>query len=70
MAIVKIDILNHADYAGEFREHDSSPGLSRFYTAIESVRSLNRDHTLLLDAGDNINRIMWHGKEVFEGIQA
>ena len=68
MAIVKIDILNHADYAGEFREHDNSPGLSKFYTAIESVRSLNRDHTLLLDAGDNINRIMWHGKEVFEGL--
>ena len=47
MAIVKIDILNHADYAGEFREHDNSPGLSKFYTAIESVRSLNRDHTSL-----------------------
>jgi len=68
MAIVKIDILNHADYGGEFREHDTSPGLSRFYSAIESVRSKNRDYTLLLDAGDNINRIMWHGKEVFEGL--
>lgn len=68
MAIVKIDILNHADYDGEFRQHDTAPGLSRFYSAIESIRSKNRDHTLLLDAGDNINRIMWHGKEVFEGL--
>ncbi|MDD6466671.1 MAG: 5'-nucleotidase C-terminal domain-containing protein [Erysipelotrichaceae bacterium] len=68
MSIVKLDILNHADYGGEFREHDIAPGLSRFYSAIESVRSLNREHTLLLDAGDNINRVLWHGKEVFEGL--
>jgi len=68
MAIVKFDILNHADYAGEFRQHAQAPGLSKFYSAIESVRSKNKEYTLLLDAGDNINRIMWHGKEVFEGL--
>ncbi len=68
MALVKIDILNHADYGGEFREHDNAPGLAKFYSAIESVRSKNRENTLLLDAGDNINRILWHGKEVFEGL--
>ena len=68
MAIVKIDILNHADYGGEFREHDTAPGLSKFYDAIESVRANNRDYTLLLDSGDNINRIMWNGNDVFEGL--
>ncbi|HPX32235.1 MAG TPA: 5'-nucleotidase C-terminal domain-containing protein [Erysipelotrichaceae bacterium] len=68
MALIKIDILNHADYGGEFKEYENAPGLAKFYSAIESVRSKNRDNTLLLDAGDNINRILWHGKEVFEGL--
>ena len=68
MALVRIDILNHADYGGEFKEYENAPGLAKFYSAIESVRSKNRDNTLLLDAGDNINRILWHGKEVFEGL--
>lgn len=68
MALVRIDILNHADYGGEFREHENAPGLAKFYSAIESVRSKNKENTLLLDAGDNINRVLWHGKEVFEGL--
>lgn len=69
MALVRIDILNHADYGGEFREYDNAPGLAKFYSAVESVRSKNKENTLLLDAGDNINRILWHGKEVFEGLK-
>ena len=68
MALVKIDILNHADYGGEFRKTPMAPGLSKFYSAIESIRSKNRDNCLLLDAGDNINRILWHGKEVMDGL--
>ena len=68
MALVKIDILNHADYGGEFRKTPMAPGLSKFYSAIESIRSKNRENCLLLDAGDNINRILWHGKEVMDGL--
>ena len=44
MSIVKIDILNHADYGASFREDFEVPGISRFYTAIESVRKNNPEH--------------------------
>ena len=47
MALVTIDILNHADYGGEFKETSAAPGLSRFYSAIESIRSKNRENCLL-----------------------
>ncbi|MGN1398981.1 MAG: bifunctional metallophosphatase/5'-nucleotidase [Erysipelotrichaceae bacterium] len=68
MALVTIDILNHADFGGEFRKNSLAPGLSKFYQAVESVRSKNRENCLLLDAGDNINRILWHGTEVLDGL--
>ncbi len=68
MTITELHILNHADYDGEFREDEKTPGLSRFYCAIESVRAKDPQHCLLLDAGDNINRILWHGKQVFDGL--
>lgn len=67
MSIVKINILNHADYAAGFREDYEQPGISRFYTAIESVRSQDPEHTLLLDAGDNFKSWLWH-ENVQEGI--
>ncbi|MBR2544887.1 MAG: 5'-nucleotidase C-terminal domain-containing protein [Erysipelotrichaceae bacterium] len=67
MSIVKIDILNHADYGAAFREDYEVPGISRFYTAIESVRKNNPEHTLLLDAGDNFKSWLWH-ENVQEGI--
>ena len=67
MSIVKIDILNHADYGVAFREDYEVPGISRFYTAIESVRKNNPEHTLLLDAGDNFKSWLWH-ENVQEGI--
>ena len=40
MSIVKIDILNHADYHANYREDFNFPGISKFYNAIESVRYL------------------------------
>jgi len=67
-SIVRIDILDHADFCGEFRADRFIPGLRKFYNAIESVRSLNPENTLLLDAGDEINRLLWHGKDVLDGI--
>ncbi len=68
MAIVDIDILGHADYNGVFRESLKGPGLLRFYGAIESVRSLNPNRTLLIDVGDNISRSLWMGRDVMEGL--
>ena len=67
MSLRKIDILAHADFHGQFREDDENPGLSRFYSAIESVRSHNGDATLLLDAGDE-SKCLWHGKDVYDGL--
>lgn len=66
--IKKFDILNHADYCGEFRHDDYIPGLLKFNAAIESIRSKNKN-TLLLDAGDEINRLLWYGKTVFDGMK-
>ncbi|MDD2592244.1 MAG: 5'-nucleotidase C-terminal domain-containing protein [Erysipelotrichaceae bacterium] len=68
MAVVDIDILGHADYNGTFKESLKGPGLLRFYGAIESVRSLNPNRTLLIDVGDNISRSLWKGKVVMEGL--
>lgn len=67
MSIVKIDILNHADYGASFRRDQDSSGISYFYSAIESVRKENPDHTLLLDAGDNFKSWHWHNR-VQDGI--
>lgn len=67
--IVRIDILNHADYCGEFRKDSYIPGLRKFYQAIESVRKNNPEATLLLDAGDEINRLLWYGKDVLDGME-
>ncbi len=66
--IRKIDILTHADFHGQFREDDENPGLSRFFSAIESVRNSNPQGTLLLDAGDE-SKCLWHGKAVYEGLK-
>ena len=67
MAVKRIDLLAHADFHGQFREDGENPGLSRFYDAIESVRSRNPEGTLLLDAGDE-SKCLWHGKAVYEGL--
>ena len=68
MAIVKINVLNHADYAAHFRAENGVPGISKFYSAIESIRSLDPQHTLLLDAGDNFKSRLWDD-EVQNGIK-
>ena len=68
MAIVNIDILGHADYNGTFKKCLKGPGLLQFYGAIQSVRSLNPNRTLLIDVGDNISRSLWKGKTVMEGL--
>jgi len=67
MAIVKINVLNHADYGAHFRTERDYPGISKFYSAIESIRSLDPEHTLLLDAGDNFKSRLWDDM-VQEGI--
>ena len=67
MSIRRIDILAHADFHGQFREDEENPGLSRFFGAIESVRSQNREGTLLLDAGDE-SKCLWHGEPVYGGL--
>lgn len=68
MSIVKLEILNHADYHGKFKEDEDTPGLSRFYCAIQSVRKHNPEGTLLLDAGDNTNKVLWSAEKVFDGL--
>ena len=67
--VIRFDILNHADFCGEFRGDKYIPGLRKFYNAIETVRSKNPDNTLLLDAGDEINRLLWHGRDVLDGMK-
>ena len=67
--VIGFDILNHADFCGEFRGDKYIPGLRKFYRAIESVRKNNPDRTLLLDAGDEINRLLWHGRDVLDGME-
>ena len=67
MGIQRIDLLAHADFHGQFREDSDIPGLSRFYSAIESIRSKNPEATLLLDAGDEA-KCLWHGKTVYDGL--
>ena len=67
MSTRRIDILAHADFHGQFREDDENPGLSRFFSAIESVRSDNADATLLLDAGDE-SKCLWKGRSVYDGL--
>ncbi|MBR0137418.1 MAG: 5'-nucleotidase C-terminal domain-containing protein [Erysipelotrichaceae bacterium] len=66
--VINIDILNHADFCGEFRADQQIPGLRRFYNAIESIRRQNPGNCLLLDAGDEINRLLWSGKDVLDGM--
>lgn len=63
---VRIDILDHADFCGEIRGDKYIPGLRKFHQSIESVRRNNPDGTVLLDAGDEINRLLWHGKDVLD----
>lgn len=67
MAIVDLHILNHADFGASFRPDFEDPGISKFYAAIESIRSNDPDHTLLLDAGDNFKNKHWDDS-VQEGI--
>ena len=67
MAIVNLHILNHADYAAAFRPDFETPGFAKFYSAIESIRRLDPEHTLLLDAGDNFKSKLWDD-DVQEGI--
>ena len=67
--VIKFDILNHADFCGEFRGDKYIPGLRKFHNAIETVREKNPDNTLLLDAGVEINRLLWHGRDVIDGME-
>lgn len=67
MAIVDLHILNHADYGAAFRPDFEDPGISKFFAAIESIRSKAPEHTLLLDAGDNFKNKLWDD-QVQEGI--
>ncbi|MBR0385573.1 MAG: 5'-nucleotidase C-terminal domain-containing protein [Erysipelotrichaceae bacterium] len=66
--LIRIDVLNHADFCGEFRGDARIPGLRKFFQAVESVRRCNPQGTLLLDAGDEINRLLWHGNDVLDGM--
>ncbi|MBR4462659.1 MAG: bifunctional metallophosphatase/5'-nucleotidase [Erysipelotrichaceae bacterium] len=63
----RLDLLAHADFHGQFRADEDNPGLSRFYSAIGNVRSLNPEGTMLLDAGDE-SKCLWHGKAVYDGL--
>ena len=67
MSIKRIDILAHADFHGQFREDSENPGLSRFFSAVETIRSKNPQATLLLDAGDE-SKCLWKGKPVYKGL--
>lgn len=67
MSIRRIDILAHADFHGQFREDSENPGLSRFFSAVETIRSKNPQATLLLDAGDE-SKCLWKGKPVYKGL--
>ena len=67
MSIQRIDLLAHADFHGQFREEEDSPGLSRFYHTIESIRLKNPQGSLLFDAGDE-SKCLWHGKAVYDGL--
>ncbi len=68
MALVKINLLNHTDYYAAFLRDKDFCGLVDFYGAIESVRKENREHTLLLDAGDNFKHLLWD-EDVTDGVE-
>jgi len=67
MSTVKIRIINHADFGASFRSDFEDPGFSKFYSAIQSLKTTNPDHTLILDAGDNFKSKLWDDS-VQEGI--
>lgn len=55
------DILAHADFSGRLRRSKATPGLAAFSATVESVRTLNPEGTLLLDAGDHFSVNLWGG---------
>ena len=57
--MIQIHILSHADYSGRIRKDEESSGLDHFAYAINRVRNEDREHCLLLDAGDNISHLLW-----------
>ncbi len=67
MSLIRLDVLAHADFHGQFREDEENPGLSRFFCCADSFRKTNPEYTLLLDAGDE-SKCLWHGKDVYEGL--
>lgn len=61
---VTLELLCHADFSGRLRKSKSTPGLSAFSATVESVRELNPEGTILLDAGDHFSVNLWGGLPV------
>ncbi|MBQ6655493.1 MAG: 5'-nucleotidase C-terminal domain-containing protein [Erysipelotrichaceae bacterium] len=59
MAVVNIEILSHADYSGRIRRDRDSSGLQYFKRAVDRIRDIDPEHSLLLDAGDNSKNLLW-----------
>ncbi len=57
--MIRLHILSHADYAGEIRRDNGASGLDYFKKAVDAIRKKDPDHTLLLDAGDNFQHLLW-----------
>lgn len=66
--LIQIDILGHADYAGQLRQYKTDPGLAHFGTQIDNIRDTNPDGTLLLDSGDEFTANFWGGIPVVEAL--
>ena len=65
---ITLDILSHADFMGRIRKSNLTPGLAAFSATVESVRELNPEGTLLLDAGDEFTIYFWGGLPVVGGL--
>ncbi|NMB02771.1 MAG: bifunctional metallophosphatase/5'-nucleotidase [Firmicutes bacterium] len=65
---VTLDFLCHADFSGRLRKSKTTPGLSAFSATVESVRELNPEGTLLLDAGDHFSVNLWGGLPVVKAV--
>ena len=68
MAVVKLDILAHADFSGRLRKSKKAPGAGIFGAAVEKLRQLNPQGTLLLDAGDEFSTTFWPGRPMVEAV--
>lgn len=68
MAVVKLDILAHADFSGRLRKSKKAPGAGVFGAAVEKLRRQNPQGTLLLDAGDEFSTTFWPGRPMVEAV--